>query len=169
MGKFLITGGMIFRAGVLGLSVLVIMTLPAMVSGQAGPQDIIEEPAIQVQESSEETFHYQGGNRRDPFKSLLVLQEKKRDVSMLPPIQQADLKSFTVVGLISDDKYGNRAMVRGPDGKTYIVKKGDIIGKNEGKVVSIDLEGVSVLETFLDFMNRETVLTTVLKVEEKQR
>ncbi len=140
----------------------------APVAIQAAPATPPNAPASSDLPVSEE-FHYNGAGRRDPFKSLLILQEKKKDVSMLPPIQQVDLSTFKVVGIIMDNISGNRAMVRAPDSKTYVVKKGDIIGKNEGEVVSIDFQGITVKEKFLDFMNKETATTTVLKVTDKQK
>jgi Tfp pilus assembly protein PilP len=126
-------------------------------------------PTVAPAGTSEEEFHYVGTGRRDPFKSLLVLQEKKKDYSKLPPIQQVDLQVLKVLGVVMDQKGSNRAMIQTPDGKTYVIKKGDIIGKNEGEVVSIGLDGITIREQFLDFMKKETVVTTVLKVSEKQK
>ncbi len=144
---------------------------PAAVPAVAPVPPAVVSPAAAeaAAPKSEEEFHYLPAGRRDPFKSLLVLQEKKKDVSMLPPIQQVDIQSFKVVGIIIDRVTGNRAMLQGPDGKSYVIKKGDIVGKNEGEVVSIDFNGLTVRERYLDFMNKETIVTTVLKVSEKPR
>jgi Tfp pilus assembly protein PilP len=138
-------------------------------SVQEEPQDVGEEPpALQEIPATgrEGDFSYKSLGRRDPFKSLLVLQEKKKDTSKLPPIQQVDLTSFKVVGLIMDEASGNRAMVKAPDGISYVIKKGDIIGKNEGEVLSISFDGITVREKFLDYLDNETTVTTVLKVSE---
>ncbi len=108
-------------------------------------------------------FRYDPTGRRDPFKSLLQLEKKQRDVSLLPPIQQFDLETVKVVGVIVDPKTGAQAMVRAPNGQTFVVKKGTIIGKNEGEVIEITLQGIRVIEKFLDFMNRETRKETFLK------
>ena len=166
MGRFRI--GMRYLLGALTLSLFV---MNAAVYGAAvSPAPMPPAaPAAQAPAAAPEDFHYGGALRRDPFKSLLVLQEKKRDVSMLPPIQQVDLQTFKVVGVIQDQMAGNRAMVQGPDGKTYVIKKGDIIGKNEGEIMDISLSGISVRERFLDFMNKETIVNTVLRVSEKQK
>jgi len=108
-------------------------------------------------------FRYDPTGRRDPFKSLLQLEKKQRDVSQLPPIQQFDLETVKVVGIIIDPVSGAQAMVRAPNGQTFVVRPGTIIGKNEGEVVEITLRGIRIVEKFLDFMNRETRKETFLK------
>ena len=108
-------------------------------------------------------FRYDPAGRRDPFKSLLQLEQKQRDITLLPPIQQFELDSAKVVGVVIDPVSGAQAMVKAPKGQTFVVRVGTIIGKNEGEVVEITLEGIRVLEKFLDFMNRETRKETFLK------
>ena len=108
-------------------------------------------------------FRYDSTGRRDPFKSLLQLEKKQRDISQLPPIQQFELDTVKVVGVVVDPVRGAQAMVRSPNGQTFVVRVGTIIGKNEGEVVEITLQGVRILEKFLDFMNRETRKETFLK------
>jgi type IV pilus assembly protein PilP len=108
-------------------------------------------------------FRYDPTGRRDPFKSLLQLEKKQRDVSQLPPIQQFDLEAVKVVGIIVDPERGAQAMVRAPNGQTFVVRRGTIIGKNEGEVIEITLQGIRIVEKFVDFMNRETRKETFLK------
>jgi type IV pilus assembly protein PilP len=114
-------------------------------------------------------FNYDPTGRRDPFKNLLQLEAKKRDVTILPPIQQFDLESVKVVGIVVDPTRGAQAMIRAPNGKTFVVHArtpagpGTIVGKNDGEVIEITLQGIRVMEKFLDFMNRETRKETFLK------
>ena len=108
-------------------------------------------------------FRYDATGRRDPFKSLLDLEKKQRDVTLLPPIQQFDLETVKVVGVVVDPGRQTQAMVRAPNGQTFVVRVGTIMGKNEGEVVEITLQGIRVTEKFLDFMNRETRKETFLK------
>ncbi len=142
---------------------------PAPAQAAAPAPAAMAAPAAAAQNPSADEFHYNWAGRRDPFKSLLVLQEKKRDVSMLPPIQQVDLATFKVLGIILDKLAGNRAMLQAPDAKTYVIKKGDLIGKNEGEILSIEMNGITVKEKFVDYLNKETNVTTVLKVADKQK
>ncbi len=108
-------------------------------------------------------FRYDPTGRRDPFKSLLQLENKQRDISQLPPIQQFDVETAKVVGIVIDPARGAQAMIRAPSGQTFVVRQGTIMGKNEGEVIEITLQGIRIVEKFLDFMNRETRKETFLK------
>ena len=108
-------------------------------------------------------FRYDPAGRRDPFKSLLQLEKKTRDVASLPPIQQFDLEAAKVVGVVIDPGRPPQAMIKAPNGQTFVVRPGTIVGKNEGEVVEITMQGIRVVEKFLDFMNRETRKETFLK------
>lgn len=139
---------------------------PAAAAPAAAPAAATEAAAAPVPggllvPSSE--FRYDPSGRRDPFKSLLQLEQKQRDLAQLPPIQQFELEGVKVVGIIIDPVSGSQAMVRSPSGQTFVVRVGTIIGKNDGEVVEITMRGIRVLEKFLDFMNRETRKETFLK------
>jgi type IV pilus assembly protein PilP len=108
-------------------------------------------------------FRYDSTGRRDPFKSLLELEKKQRDITQLPPIQQFDIEAAKVVGIIVDPGRVTQAMVRAPNGQTFVVRVGTIMGKNEGEVVEITLQGIRIIEKFVDFMNRETRKEIFLK------
>jgi type IV pilus assembly protein PilP len=108
-------------------------------------------------------FRYDPTGRRDPFKSLLQLEKKQRDIASLPPIQQFDLEAAKVIGVVIDPGRPPQAMIRAPNGQTFVVRPGTIVGKNEGEVVEITMQGIRVVEKFVDFMNRETRKETFLK------
>lgn len=131
----------------------------------AGQPAGVELPAVPggtlLVPSSE--FRYDPTGRRDPFKNLLQLEAKKKNVADLPPIQQFDLDGVKVVGIVIDAVKGAQAMIKAPGGQTFVVRKGTIVGKNDGEVVEITLQGIRIVEKFLDFMNRETRRETFLK------
>jgi len=108
-------------------------------------------------------FRYDSTGRRDPFKSLLQLEKKQRPIADLPPIQQFDLEMIKVVGIVVDPVRGAQAMIRAPNGQSFVVRVGTIMGKNEGEVVEITMQGIRIVEKYLDFMNRETRKETFLK------
>ena len=108
-------------------------------------------------------FRYDPTGRRDPFKSLLQLEKKQRDVTSLPPIQQFDLETVKVVGIIVDPGRTPQAMIKAANGQTFVIRPGTIVGKNEGEVVEISMKGIRVVEKYVDFMNRETRKETFLK------
>jgi len=135
---------------------------PAAVQGAVPPPAAVAPaPGGLLVPGSE--FRYDSTGRRDPFKSLLQLEKKQRDVTQLPPIQQFELETAKVVGVVIDPVRGAQAMIRAPNGQTFVVRVGTIMGKNEGEVVEITLQGIRIVEKFLDFMNRETRKETFLK------
>jgi type IV pilus assembly protein PilP len=136
------------------------VTAPAPAPG-APPAGVAPVPGDLLVPGSE--FRYDSTGRRDPFKSLLQLEKKQRDITQLPPIQQFDVETVKVVGIVVDPVSGTQAMVRAPSGQTFVVRVGTIMGKNEGEVVEITLQGIRIVEKFLDFMNRETRKETFLK------
>jgi type IV pilus assembly protein PilP len=111
----------------------------------------------------DESFHYNSASRRDPFKSLLTLQAKKKDISLLPPVQQLDLGQIKITGIVLDETEGPRAMIKAPNGRTFIITKGTIVGKNEGEVIEVNLQGFRVVERYVDFMGRETLKELFIK------
>jgi type IV pilus assembly protein PilP len=134
--------------------------VPAASAPAAVPAPVVAPGGVLVPGSE---FRYDSTGRRDPFKSLLQLEKKQRDVTSLPPIQQFDLESVKVVGVVVDRVRGTQAMVKTPNNMTFVVKVGTVMGKNEGEVVEITLQGIRVIEKYLDFMNRETRKETFLK------
>jgi type IV pilus assembly protein PilP len=111
----------------------------------------------------DETFRYEPTGKRDPFKSLLDLQSKKKDYSKLPPIQQLDIKQIKITGVVMDEIEGPRAMIKAPNGRSFVVKKGTIIGRNEGEIIEVSLEGIRVVEKYIDFVGRETLKEVFIK------
>jgi type IV pilus assembly protein PilP len=131
--------------------------------GTAAAARAVPQVASVSEALEDESFHYDPAGRRDPFKSLLDLQSKAKDVSMLPPIQQLDLNEINIIGVILDEVEGPRVMVKAPNGQTFIVKKGMIVGKNEGEVIEVTLQGVRVVEKFVDYVGQETLKETFIK------
>lgn len=134
---------------------------------ESGGRTVAAKAVPQVANISEaledESFHYDPAGRRDPFKSLLDLQSKTKDISMLPPIQQLDLNEIRITGVIMDEIEGPRAMVKAPNGQTFIVKKGTIVGKNEGEVIEVTLQGMRVVEKYVDYVGQETLKEKFVK------
>jgi type IV pilus assembly protein PilP len=161
--------------------------LAAVAAGQVMAQEAAPAPAVPAETPAEEkavmeteqkrsvaevledeNFHYNSAGRRDPFKSLLTLQEKKKDVSLLPPIQQLELEKIKITGIVLDEREGPRAMIKAANGRTFIVKKGTVIGKNEGEVIEVSLQGFRVVEKYVDFMGKETLKEVFVKARPKR-
>ena len=96
-------------------------------------------------------------NKKDPFKPFVAVKTepknspvsiKKNQLSSLP-IHSFDVSQFKLIGIITGGRE-NQAMVTDPGGKGYVLKVGMLIGKNDGKITSINSSGVDVLEQFRD-------------------
>jgi len=109
-------------------------------------------PTEQQLEEARPVFSYDPSARRDPFVPLI---ETKKPVfasdEPLTPLQQVELSQMRLVGVITG-KGEPMAMVSAPGGKSYILKKGVKVGRNNGVVIGVDAEGVSVREKYYDFV-----------------
>ncbi|MHB8120890.1 MAG: pilus assembly protein PilP [Desulfuromonadaceae bacterium] len=96
-------------------------------------------------------------NKKDPFKPFVAVKSEplntaealKRAKRNSLPIHSFDVGQFKLIGVITGGRE-NRAMVTDPAGKGYVLRVGMLIGKNDGKVVSITSNGVDILEQFRD-------------------
>jgi type IV pilus assembly protein PilP len=110
-------------------------------------------------------------NKKDPFKPFVVVKvESKRSFDSINktqhdslPIHSFDVNQFKLIGIVSGGRE-NKAMVTDPGGKGYVLKVGMSIGKNNGKIVAINSNGVDVVEQFKDEggkTRRETIKLTL--------
>ncbi len=128
------------------------------------------DPIPQLKQA--ETFLYVADDRRDPF----VPTDEITDV-LTPTVEEGprpdpnrrkeELESYPLdalrmVGTL--DKDGERwALIRSPDGTIHRVKKGNYLGKNDGRIVNITEERVEVVELIPNgtggYIEREAQLT----------
>lgn len=98
---------------------------------------------------------YDPAGRREPFKSLIVEEVPAAEKviltpepdEILSPLQEFELEELKLTGIIIGG-LGDYARVRAPDGKSYTINVGTLMGKHEGKVISISDNIVLVKETF---------------------
>ena len=115
----------------------------------APPQEALAEKEA----AKEEAFVYESKGRRDPFMPLSRIVKPVVEVvdeEPKTPLQSFDVAQFKLIGVIvgmGDPK----AMVVAPDGKSYVLARGIKIGKNNGVIVDITSEAVSIQETYYDF------------------
>ncbi len=145
---------------------------PASTPAPARPKAVSKVPAKQVPvpeveaeegKEPEEEFTYVSEGRRDPFLPLTAIRKPVGPVQDEPqtPLQQFDLQQYRLIGVIvgMDEP---RAMVVAPDGKSYILKEGVKIGKNNGVVVDITRDVIQVEEKYYDFSGN--VRTNILDI-----
>jgi type IV pilus assembly protein PilP len=144
---------------------------PASVVAPAAPVQQKQQPVNAVQKTASSSsvklpppplanqFDFSG--KKDPFKPDIAI---KTATSSLPadinkamkgglPIHSFDVSQFKLIGVITGAKE-NQAMVVDPNGKGYVLKTGMTIGKNDGRVTAVGINGVDIVEQFKDDSGR---------------
>ena len=108
--------------------------------------------APEVAEEQEVEFVYSPIGKRDPFENPLqaIVEVSEETGVPLTPLQKFDLEQLRLIGVIVG-RGEPRAMVIAPDGKSFILRNGTKIGKNNGSVIDITTESVRVNERYFDF------------------
>ena len=117
-------------------------------------------PAEEVSEPAPPKYRYDPTGR-DPFESLLEVKKPVSPEGALTPLQKYDIGQLRLIGVIIG-KGDPRAMVVAPDGKSYILRKGIKVGKNDGTVIGVTQDAVAVEERYIDFSGE--VRTVVQKI-----
>lgn len=111
-------------------------------------------------------YAYDPIGKRDPFRSFILDRAKESD-DMKGPLEQFDLSQLTVSGVVWETNRP-RALILDPSGQNYIVREGDAIGKNEGRVITIDDSMVRVREAYVDFHGERTTKEIDMRVRQSQ-
>lgn len=118
-------------------------------------------------------FDFSG--KKDPFKPAI---DTKVATAQLPgglknalqgglPIHRFDVSQFKMIGVVTGAKE-NKAMVVDPNGKGYVLKTGMTIGKNNGRITAVGINGVEVVEQFKDDNGRVRKETIKITLPRKQ-
>ena len=114
-------------------------------------------------------YIYVTENRRDPFQPFLLIKrpvDAEADLSAQTPLQQYETLQYKLSGIIVGYNQP-MVMVIAPNGKSYVVRKGMKIGKNDGTVVQINKEGFIVEEKYRDLTDE--VRTNILEIKLPKR
>lgn len=115
------------------------------------PGEVAPPSASETQAPPPQRYVYDPSGRRDPFEPLTMVKKPiAQKNEPLTPLEKFDLAQLRLIGVILG-KGEPRAMVVAPDGKSYILKKGVKVGKNDGRVVGIKPDAVLVEERYYDF------------------
>ena len=118
-------------------------------------------------------FDFSG--KKDPFKPAIatkvaaapVPEDMKKALQGGLPIHSFDVSQFRLIGIVTGAKE-NQAMVVDPTGKGYVLKKGMTIGKNDGRVTAVGMNGVEIVEQFKDDSGRVRKETIKITLPRKQ-
>ncbi len=152
-----------FYPGILLLTALLVLLsgcreeppAPQPAPRRAQPAVAEKQVVTQVEEVEKEpvepAYVYDPSGRRDPFLPLTRIRTPvTRDGEPLTPLQHFDLGQFRLIGIITG-RSEPMAMVMAPGGKSYILRRGIKIGKNDGRVIDIRGDTVVVEERYYDF------------------
>ncbi|MEW6324067.1 MAG: pilus assembly protein PilP [Nitrospirota bacterium] len=109
----------------------------------------------------EPQYVYRAGNRRDPFRSIVVSGEKVAGEALLHPLQQHAVGDLRLVAIVWGG-FGSSAMLQTPDGKGYTVRVGATVGNHEGVVKQIQPDHIVIEEHFTNLFGEREDKTTKL-------
>lgn len=95
--------------------------------------------------TGKKTFTYNPAGRRDPFQSLVkkISKTAVKPRKNLGPLGKYELGQLRLMAMLVVQGTP-RAMVKAPDGKSYTVKLGDLIGPNGGVVARIETKKMEI-------------------------
>ena len=116
-----------------------------------------------------EPYNYTSVGKPDPFRPLLVDVSAKfkapggdvRNTSFLTPLQRYELDDLKLVAIVVLDSEPT-AMLEDPTGYGYVIRKGMLIGPNDGFVERVTPSGLIVKEKFYNSLGEiETKISTL--------
>jgi len=112
-------------------------------------------------------FAYRPDGRRDPFRSMLFQLQAAKDKRARAPLEQFELGQIALMGVIWEAEEP-RALVTDPEGRSFVIRAGSRIGKNDGRVVHIGDNLIRVKETYVNFGGKETRKDVELRIRRSQ-
>jgi len=112
-------------------------------------------------------YFYDPTGKRDPFRSFQFDDENQEDKKTLGPLADFELGQLELSAVIWDAN-NPRALILDPGGRSYIVREGSQIGKNNGQVIHIGDNLVLVKETYENFAGERTTKDVELRIRLSQ-
>jgi len=148
------------------------------VSGQERPSTSRVRPsAPPVQKTQEpvEDYRYDAQGQRDPLEPLLKpeVQEELRPVPRSDarppgPLERFDISGLKLVGIVWGE-LGRKALIKGPDGKSYFATLDTYMGKYSGKVIAIENDHMVIEEQFLNAEDKVVPKTLTIPLRRKDK
>jgi len=116
--------------------------------------------------TGERDYFYDPRDKRDPFRSIRFMDSgpEKKDFGPLGDFELGQLELQAVIW----DATNPRALILDPGGRSYIVREGAAIGKNNGQVIHIGDNLVLVKETYENFAGERTTKDVELRIRLSQ-
>ena len=131
----------------------------------ASPKSVATSPSVEPQAGTR--FAYSAEGRRDPFRSMLYEIEEVEDKRTRAPLEQFELGQIALMGVVWEAEEP-RALVTDPEGRSFVIRSGSRIGKNEGRVIYIGDNLVRVKETYMNYAGEEARKDVELRIRRSQ-
>ena len=135
------------------------------------------EPAdtapLEPPEETQEVSVFRPKSERDPFKSFVTMRTAvasptAKAPKIKTPLQRYSLDQLKVVGIIAGGEM-KRALLEDDVGKGYVVSTGEAVGREGGKITSIQKDRIIIESTYSDVLGNRKVrrITKKLYVSEE--
>lgn len=116
--------------------------------------------------TGERDYFYDPRNKRDPFRSIRFVDNgpEQKDFGPLGDFELGQLELQAVIW----DALNPRALILDPGGRSFIIREGAAIGKNNGQVIHIGDNLVLVKETYENFAGERTTKDVELRIRLSQ-
>lgn len=114
-------------------------------NGIAIAQDMTAS-SVSASSVEDPVYTYSAAGMRDPFAPLVQKESRvgsEKPKRELGPLEKFELSQFRLLAMMIVQG-SPRAMVKAPDGKSYTVKVGDMIGPNGGVVTRIETKTAEI-------------------------
>ncbi|MGA1839555.1 MAG: pilus assembly protein PilP [bacterium] len=136
---------------------------------QEGEEARMEDLDKTKSELIQDDYHYDPLGKRDPFYSRLLEEKKKIEPNkQLFGVQRYDLAELKLVGIIWGG-LGRKGVVETPEGKSYLLKVGSLVGKNGGVVKAITNQEIVIQEFVTDYLGNNIENISVIKIQHKEQ
>jgi len=155
------------------LSVIVVTGSTLLFTSMAQSQDVDAAATTTPSSASSNTpdllqgiiedYTYISEGKRDPFLPLSGINDSGTTIGPMFPLQRFDLDQLKLVGIIWDVK-NPKAMIMDPNGKSYVVKANERIGRTSGYVARIREGELVIVESFTGNDGKVTYQTRLVKL-----
>jgi len=113
-------------------------------------------------------YVYDPTGKPDPFRPfILEIKGPPPVIKPLQPLQRYEISQLKLVGIIWMPETP-RAMLEDATGKGFIVSKGSLVGKNDGKVTEIFQDEVIITEKSTDILGETKIKDIKLRLHEQE-
>jgi Tfp pilus assembly protein PilP len=138
-------------------------TPPAPTAEQDEEAETAEPMPLEPPQEPEETTVFRPKSDRDPFKSFVTARtslpapaRSEKAPRIKTPLQRYSLDQLKVVGIIAGGNM-RKALLEDDVGKGYVVSKGDAVGREGGKITSIQKDRIIIESTYRDVLGNQKV------------